>query len=103
MNEQRKSKGNIRVVFRHSSPLLKCVIVVMILVSMAALLLIGDAIVTEQNRQNQAQMDAIQLEAENRRLTQQIAELGTVESVKRIASLKLGLVDPNDQIFNPDT
>ena len=43
-----------------------------------------------------------QLEEQNRRLTQEIAELGTVESVKRIASLKLGLVDPDDQIFNPN-
>ncbi len=102
MNEQKKSKGNIRVVFRHSSPLLKCVIAVMILVSVAALLLIGNAIVTEQERQQQAQMDAAQLEAENRRLTQEIAELGTVESVKRLASLKLGLIDPNDQLFNPN-
>ena len=42
-----------------------------------------------------------QLEQENQMLTRYIAELGTVQSVKRIATLELGLIDPNSQFFTP--
>ncbi len=100
MNKQKK--GKVRFVYQSSPPLLKCVVLVMILVSVAALVVLGDAIADSKARQDALQMEAAQLEEQNRRLTQEIAELGTVESVKRIASLKLGLVDPNDQFFNPN-
>jgi len=100
MNKQKK--GKVRFVYQSSPLLLKCVVLVMILVSVAALVVLGDAIADSKARQDALQMEAAQLEEQNRRLTQEIAELGTVESVKRIASLKLGLVDPDDQIFNPN-
>lgn len=100
MNKQKK--GKVRLVYQSSPLLLKCVVLVMILVSVAALVVLGDAIADSKARQDALQMEAAQLEEQNRRLTQEIAELGTVESVKRIASLKLGLVDPDDQIFNPN-
>lgn len=100
MNKQKKSK--VRFVYQSSPLLLKCVVLVMILVSAAALVVLGNAIADSKARQDALQMEAAQLEEQNRKLTQEIAELGTVESVKRIASLKLGLVDPDDQFFNPN-
>ena len=100
MNE--KKKGKVRIVYRPSPLLLKCVVLVMILVSTAALVVIRKGIAANQARQDQLQMEAAQLELENQKLTREIAELGTVESVKRIATLKLGLVDPDDQFFNPN-
>ena len=100
MNE--KKKGKTRIVYRRSPLLLKCVVLVMILVSAAALVVIRNGIAANQARQDQLQMEAAQLELENQKLTKEIAELGTVESVKRIATLKLGLVDPDDQFFNPN-
>ena len=56
-----------------------------------------------RNEQKALQLQAIQLEQENRALTEQIAELGTMDSIKCIASLKLGLVDPDSQFFYPSS
>ena len=100
MNKQKKS--NVRFVYRSSPLLLKCAVLVMILLSVAALVVLRNAIADNQARQDALKAEAEQLEQANRELTQQIAELGTVESIKRIAELKLGLVDPNDQFFNPN-
>ena len=41
------------------------------------------------------------LEYENYQLTKQIAEAGSVESIKRIATLELGLVDPDSEFYGP--
>ena len=57
----------------------------------------------QKDRQRQANLkeQSVQLAQENKALTQNIAKLGTVESVKRIAETELGLVDPNTQFFTP--
>lgn len=92
---------HIRLVYRRSSTLLKCVVLATIVLSIAALIVLRISIQTTTDQQADLQQQAAQLEQENRRLTQYIAELGTVESVKRIATLELGLVDPNSQFFAP--
>lgn len=92
---------HIRLIYRRSSTLLKCVVLVAIVLSTVALITLRVSIQTAQDQQTDLQMQAAQLEQENRLLTQYIAELGTVESVKRIATLELGLVDPNSQFFTP--
>ena len=93
--------SHIRLIYRRSSTLLKCVVLVAIVLSTVALITLRVSIQTAQDQQADLQMQAAQLEQENRLLTQYIAELGTVESVKRIATLELGLVDPNSQFFTP--
>lgn len=92
---------HIRLVYRRSSTLLKCVVLATIVLSIAALTVLRISIQTTTDQQADLQQQAAQLELENRLLTQRIAELGTVESVKRIATLELGLVDPNSQFFVP--
>ena len=92
---------HIRLVYRRSSPLTKCVVLVAIVLSTLALITLRITIQSEQKQQQQLQLQAAQLELENYQLTRQIAELGTVESVKRIATLQLGLVDPDSQFFTP--
>lgn len=103
MTRKHKRFRNIRLVYRSSSLLVKCVVLAAIILSTAALIMLRGAIQETQDKQKALQLQTAQLEQENRVLTQQIAELGTVESVKRIASLKLGLVDPNSQFFNPSS
>ena len=93
--------SHIRLIYRHSSPLVKCVVLVTIVLSTLALIVLRISIQSNQGQQQDLQYQAAQLELENRELTKQIAELGTVESVKRIATLELGLVDPNSQFFTP--
>lgn len=92
----------IRLVYRRSSPLLKCVVITAIVLSTAVLLTLRFTIQDFQARQQQLALQAAHLEQENRLLTQNIAELGTVESVKRIAREELGLVDPDTEFFIPE-
>ena len=92
---------HIRLIYRHSSPLVKCVVLVTIVLSTLALIVLRISIQSNQGQQADLQYQAAVLEQENRDLTKQIAQLGTVESVKRIATLELGLVDPNSQFFTP--
>jgi len=93
--------SHIRLVYRHSPPLVKCVVAVTIVLSTIALVALRISIQSNRGQQADLQLQAAQLEQDNRMLTKQIAELGTVESVKRIATLELGLVDPNSQFFTP--
>ena len=91
----------IRLVYCRSSVLIKCVVLAAIVLSTAALIILRFSIQEEQAQQAQLQQQADQLEQDNRMLTAYIAELGTVQSVKRIATLELGLVDPDSQFFMP--
>ena len=93
--------GHIRLVYRRSSTLVKCVVLATVVVSTMALVVLRISIQANQGQQKDLQLQAAQLEQENRALTRQIAELGTVESVKRIATSELGLVDPDSQFFTP--
>lgn len=93
----------VRLIYRRSSTLVKCVVLVAIVLSTGALLILRESIQTAQEKQQMLQQQAAQLEMDNRMLTQYIAELGTVQSVKRIASQELGFVDPNSQFFIPDS
>ena len=101
MNKQNNPFRHIRLVYRRTSPLVKCVVLAAIVLSAAALIMLRMSIQESKQQQAQLQKQAIALVQENRELTKNIAELGTVESVKRIAELELGLVDPNSQFFTP--
>ncbi len=92
----------IRLVYRRSSTLLKCVVLTAIVLSAAVLVTLRFIIQDFQAYQQQLAQQAAQLEQKNRLLTQNIAELGTVESVKRIAREELGLVDPDTEFFIPE-
>ena len=92
---------SIRLVYRRSSILVKSVVLATLVLSILALVVLRISIQSNQGQQADLQLQAALLEQENRALTKQIAELGTVESVKRIATLQLGLVDPNSHFFTP--
>ena len=93
--------GHIRVVYRRSSILVKSMVLATLVLSILALVVLRISIQSYQAQQAELEYQAALLEQENRALTKQIAELGTVESVKRIATLQLGLVDPDSQFFTP--
>lgn len=101
MNTKRNPFKHIRLIYRRSSSLVKCVVLVAIVLSTVALIALRISIQSEQGRQTQLLQQQAQLQQENLELTRNIAQLGTVESVKRIATLELGLVDPNSQFFTP--
>ena len=93
--------SHIRLVYRRSSILVKSVVLATLVVSILALVILRVSIQSQKAQQAELEHEAALLEQENRALTKQIAELGTVESVKRIATLQLGLVDPDSQFFTP--
>jgi len=93
--------GRIRLVYRRSPTLLKCVVLVTIVLSTVALVALRSSILEIRHREEDLRGQAALLEQENSRLEQSIAELGTVQSIKQIASEKLDLVDPDSAFFNP--
>ena len=103
MTKMHKPFRHIRLVYCRSSTLVKCVVLATILVSTAALVTLRFSLQAEQKQQAALQQQAAQLEQDNRTLTAYIAELGTVQSVKRIATQELGLVDPDSQFFTPSS
>ena len=101
MNAKKNPFRHIRLIYRRSTTLVKCVVLAAIILSTVAVIALRISIQTEQGRQDKLQQQAAQLEQENYALTRSIAQLGTVESIKRIATLQLGLVDPDSQFFTP--
>ncbi len=93
--------SHIRLVYRRSSLLVKSMVLATLVLSILALIVLRISIQSNQGQQAELEHQVALLEQENRALTKQIAELGTVESVKRIATLQLGLVDPDSQFFTP--
>lgn len=91
----------IRLVYRRSSILLKILVLVTILASVAALAGLQLAISNYQQQSQVLQSQAATLQQKNEELTQKIAELGTKASIRRIATEELGLVDPNSLFFTP--
>lgn len=101
MAKQNNPSGRIRLVYRRSSMLLKCVVLVTILVSTAALLALSVSLHKVRQETEELRLQAAQLEEENDQLAQDISLLGTIESIKKIAAEQLGLVDPDTEFFSP--
>ncbi len=96
------AKRKYRVVFRKTSPLMKTLILVMVLLCTVALVTLHA--INEQNRSQYEAMrqQAAALEENNQTMMQQIDEIGSLESVIRIAMEKLGLVLPDTTLFDTD-
>ena len=93
--------GRFRLIYKRSSPLTKCVVLVAIVLSTLALLVLRSNIRSQQQEQQRLQEQAAQLEYDNYQLTKQIAQIGSVESIRRIATEELGLVDSRSEFYGP--
>ncbi len=101
MANQKRPHRKVRLVYRRSSTLLKCTVLVSIILSTMALITLRASIMEQQGRAMDLRQRATQLKQQNTTLEQNLAELGTEKSVRRIASEKLGLVDPDTTFFCP--
>lgn len=101
MSNRKKTFSRIRLVYRRSSTLLKCVVLTAIVLSTVALVALYFTISETRQQTEDLRIQAARLEQENQQLTQAIAEAGTVQSIKRIAMEELGLVDPDSRFFDP--
>ncbi len=97
----KKLRSRFRIVYRPSSTLLKCVVLAAILLSTAAILVLRNAILEADQQEEALRQEAALLQQENQQLKANIAELGTVGSIKRIAGDQLNLVDPETIFFTP--
>ena len=89
MATQKHSPKRFRLVIKPSSPLLKVILLVAIVLCTATLLVLRTMI----------RATAAWYEQENAELVQNIAQLGTEKSIRRIATEELGLVDPDATFF----
>lgn len=90
-----------KLVYRRSSLALKILVLVTILVSAAALIALRMTLNGYQAQSNVLQSRALQLQEENKDLEEDIAALGSKDSIRQIAQEELGLVDPESQFFSP--
>ena len=96
------NRPKIKLEFRSSSTLLKVVVTVLIVFSMAALLALAWVRSGIYGQIDALKQEAAALEQENRDLQEKIDELGSVESIQDIAREELGLVDPNTIVIQPE-
>lgn len=91
----------IRLVYRRSSTALKLLVLSMVVFCTVALIVLGVGIHHTKTQTEQMRQQAAQLEQENSDLEERISELGSVQSVIRIAREMLGLEDPDTVIIDP--
>lgn len=101
MGERKNPFRNIKIVVRPSKALLKIVVILVILFSMAALLALSWVRNSIQERTADLQQQAAELEYENQELERKIGQLDSVQSAKEIAEEELDLVDPDVVIIDP--
>ncbi len=96
------AKRKYRVVFRKTSPLVKTVILVAVLLCTVALVTLYASIEQSRNQYEAMRQQAAALEENNQNITQQIDDMGSLESMIRIAMERLGLVLPDTTLFDTD-
>ena len=99
MEEKHSSRKRFRLVYRPSPILLKVILLVTIVLCTVALLTLHTMIRNTQAETDSLRATAAWYEQENAELEQNIAELGTEKSIRRIATEELGLVDPDATFF----
>ncbi len=91
----------VKLVYKRSSTLTKTVVICVILLSTIALVALQHQLQNANQQLDDLKDQAAEMEQDNNQLMDYIEQLGTVESVKRIAQEILGLVEPFFTIFQP--
>ena len=100
MAKRKNPFSRVRLVYRRSKPLTKMVVTVAIVLSMVALISLGMAQRAAKNRAAELQQQVQELSQKNEALREDISQLGTLESVQKIARELLGLVTPGTVFFS---
>ena len=102
MARRKFSIGGVKVVFQRSSNLTKLVVLIAVALSIVTLMMLATTIVARQELAEEQRQQAIALEQDNSRLEQYIQELGTIKAIIRIAQEKLGLVEADSVVIQPE-
>ena len=99
MTPKNSGRKRFRLVYRPSPILLKIILLVTIVLCTVVLLTLQGMIHKTQAKADSLRATAAWYEQENAQLAENIAELGTEKSIRRIAVEELGLVDPDATFF----
>ena len=102
MRKIRTFLSSVRLVYKKTSTLTKLVVSTALVLSMAALLMLHGAIDATRNDTEELRQQAIALEQEKHQLEQYEKEKGTIQEVIRIAMERLGLVEPDSVVIQPE-
>ena len=94
--------GKFKVKLRSAPVKLKAVLIVLIVLSTAALVAlrwVHNGIQTETQRKTE---QAAAMEGENADLQEKIDNIGSVQSIRQIAQDELGLADPDTILIHPE-
>lgn len=92
----------IKVVLHPGKLALKILVLIMVVACIAALLMLTLAILDARREVEALRQQAADLQIENNQLQQDIEQLGTVQSIIKIAMEKLGLIQPDAIIIKPN-
>lgn len=95
------AKRKYRLVFCKTSPLLKTLILVTIVLSTIVLVALHASIEQSQSQYEAMRQQAAALEENNQDLVHRIDDMGSLDSVIQIAMERLNLVLPDTTIFEP--
>lgn len=95
MEEKKLQVGNIQVVMRPTSMLLKALVIVLIVFSMAAMGALAWVQAGLHRQTEDMRAQAVVLDSENKKLKGRLDNPDDVQTIKDIAKEELGLVDPN--------
>lgn len=95
MEEKKLQIGNVQVVLRSTSMLLKALVIVLIVFSMAAMGALAWVQTNLRRQTEDMRAQAIVLDSENRKLSQRMENPDDVQTISDIAREELGLVDPD--------
>lgn len=101
MERLKRFLSRIRLVYRPSSLLLKCIVAAMLVIATIALLALRGGILGLQRSTEDLRKEAAGLESSNQQLQEDMGLQNTVAGILKIAKEKLGLVDPDSVIFEP--
>lgn len=96
------AKRKYRLVFRKTSPLVKTVILAAVLLCTVALVTLHASIEQSRSQYEAMRQQAAMLEENNQSIAHQIDDMGSLESMIRIAMERLGLVLPDTTIFETE-
>ena len=101
MERLKRLLSRIRLVYRPSGVLLKCIVAAMLVLATVALLAIRADLLDTRKQTETLRQEAAELESDNQQLQEDMGLQNTVAGILKIAREKLGLVDPDSVIFEP--
>lgn len=102
MKQRTNPLADVKVEVRRSPTSLKIVLILLIVFSTAALVALRWVHLGIQAQTDQLTASAAAVEYANRELERKIEDLGSVQSIQRIAQEELGLVSPDTIIVTPN-